>query len=140
MVRGKCSGPIAPSFTTTWSAVCEVWLHSVWSGRFVAAAVRLWSPTPLCDTLGCAHILREGFHRGLKAAAWSFGSSEHRRVVIDPRVSLCGLTFLTEFLASRVARFARCYMSISCHFRTLLPFTCSDDSFLLFARGSDPPL
>ena len=46
---------LAPSqhrcFATTWSAVCEVWLHSVWSGRFVAPAVRRWSPTPLCDTL-----------------------------------------------------------------------------------------
>ena len=53
---------------------------------------------------------------------------QHRRVVIDSRVSLCCLTLLTEIFASCAARFARCYMSLSCHFHTLLPFTCADDS------------
>ena len=61
--------------TTMSSDVCEVWLHSVWSGRCVAAAVRRWSPTPLCDTVDCVHSLSESFHRGLHATAWSFGSS-----------------------------------------------------------------
>ena len=28
------------------------------------------------------------------------------------------------------ARFARCFRSLSCHFHTLLPFTCADDSCL----------
>ena len=37
-------------------------------------------------------------------------------------------------------RFARCYMSFSCHFRTLLFFTCSDNRFLLLARGTNPRL
>ena len=44
----------------------RVWLHSVWSGRFVASAVRLWSPTPLCDTLNFVHLLSEGFQRGFR--------------------------------------------------------------------------
>ena len=34
-------------------------------GDFVAVAVRRWSPTPLCGSLGCVHLLSEGFHRGL---------------------------------------------------------------------------
>ena len=41
-------------------------LNAVWSGRFVASAFRRWSPTPLCDTLGCVHPLSDGFHRGLR--------------------------------------------------------------------------
>ena len=60
------------SVQQTWSAVCEVWLHSVWSVGFVAAAVRRWSPTPVCG-------LRHGVIR------WVV---RHRWVVIDPRVSL----------------------------------------------------
>ena len=55
---------------------------------------------------------------------------QHRWVVIDPGVFLCGLTFLTEIFASCAARFASCYTSLSCHFHTPLPFTCSDDSCL----------
>ena len=51
-------------------------------------------------------------------------SIQHRWVVTDPRISLCRLTSLTEILASCAARFALCYMSLSCHFDTLLPFTC----------------
>ena len=80
-------------------------------GEFVDSAVRRWSPTPLCDT--CHSVI-----------LWFV---QHRKTVIDSRVSLCRLTSLTEIFAS-CARFARCYMSLSCHFHTLLPFTCADDS------------
>ena len=55
---------------------------------------------------------------------------QHRWAAIDSRVSLCRLTSLTEICASSAARFARSYMSLSCHFHTLLPFTCADDSRL----------
>ena len=79
---------------------------------FVAFAVRRWPPTPLCDT--CHGVI-----------VW-FG--QHRWVVIGSRASLCRLTSLTEIFASCTARFARCCMSFSCHCRTLLPFTCADDS------------
>ena len=44
----------------------KVWLHSFWSGRFVASAVRRWSPTPLCETLGCVHSPSERIHRSLR--------------------------------------------------------------------------
>ena len=38
----------------------------VWSGRLVLpAAVRRWSPTPLCGTLRCVHPHNESLHRGL---------------------------------------------------------------------------
>ena len=43
---------------------------------------------------------------------------------------LCRLVSLTEIFASCAARFARCYLGLSCHFHTLLPFTCADDSCL----------
>ena len=49
-------------------------------------------------------------------------------MVIDPRVSLCRLTSLTEIFASCAARFARYFLSLSCHFHTFLPFTCADGS------------
>ena len=45
-------------------------------------------------------------------------------------LSLYRLTSLTEIFASCAARCARCYVSLSCHIQTLLPFTCADDSSL----------
>ena len=53
---------------------------------------------------------------------------QHCWAFIGSRVSLCRLTSLTEIFASCAGRFARCYISLSCHCRTLLVFTCSDDS------------
>ena len=100
-----------------WSVVCEVWLHSVWSGRFVASAVRRWSPTPLCDT--CHGVILWFFFRPTPL-------SGHRSSCL----SLCRLTTPTEIFASCAARFARCYVSLSCRFHTFLPCTCADDSCL----------
>ena len=75
---------------------------------------------PLCDALDCVHLHNEGLHRGLLSRRGLFGSS-HVAGRIDPHVSFCRLA-LTENL---------------CHFHTLLPFTCADDScvFLWHARG-----
>ena len=80
---------------------------------FVAAVVRRWSPTSLCDTLPRRDPLIRPTPLG-----------GHRSSCL----SLCRLTSLTEIVASCAARFARCNMSLSCHFHTLLPFTCADDS------------
>ena len=55
------------------------------------------------------------------------GGLQQRRVVVNPRVSLCCLTSLIEIFASNAERFARYNMSFSCRCRTLLAFTCSDD-------------
>ena len=55
---GKCSGSSSLQFGTTWSAVCEVWLLFLVFWRFVAAAVRRCSSTPLCDTPGCALVAK----------------------------------------------------------------------------------
>ena len=57
------------------------------------------------------------------------GFIQHRRVVIDPRVSLCRLTSLAEIF---------CFMC--CAFRTLLPFTCSDDFSLRLSCTRASPL
>ena len=75
--------------------------------------VRRWSPTPLCDTLP---------RRDPLIRPTSLGG--HRSSCL----SLCRLTSLTEIEASCAARFAHCNMSLSCHFHTLHPFTCADDS------------
>ena len=57
---------------------------------------------------------------------WFF---QHHWVVSDPRVC-------------RRERFARCYLSLSCHFHTLLAFTCADDSSLSLSctRAAFPTL
>ena len=58
-------------------------------------------------------------------------------VVLDPRVSLFSSS-VTEGRVSVSVSFAPCarsYMSLSCHFHTLLRFTCADDSSLVLARG-----
>ena len=98
---------------------------SFWSsGRFVAAAVRRWFPTPLrhhcvipravsilitkaCIPASCHGVVRR-FVR-------------HRWRVIDPRVSLSSGFFVS-----------------SCHCHTLLPFTCAHDSLSLSLLSSSP--
>ena len=76
---------------------------------FSVPAARRCSPIPLRDPLGCGHLHTKAF---IAASCHSvvLWFVQHRRVVIDPRVSL------TEIL---------------CHFRTLLPFACSHDSLSL---------
>ena len=62
MVRGRCPRSKGKQGTTTCSAVCEVWSDEVWSEKFF---VRQCSPVSLCDTLSCAHLHNEVFHRGI---------------------------------------------------------------------------
>ena len=104
MARGKCPRSTGKLFTTTCSAVCEVW-----SERFAAPAARRWSPLPLCDTVGCVHPRNEGFHRGLLSRRGPLGRPASLGVFLYRLVSL------TE---------NHC---LSCQCHTLLPFTCSDD-------------
>ena len=61
---------------------------SVSSGRFVAAAVRRWSPTPLCDTLGCVHPHNKGFHRNLLSRRGLFGVYFPSRVLMTFSLSV----------------------------------------------------
>ena len=42
LVRGRCPGSSAPQFAKTWSAVCEVCLHSVWWRREILCLCGSW--------------------------------------------------------------------------------------------------
>ena len=80
---------------------CDDWFLFLVFKRFVAAAIRRWSPTPPCDTLGSVHFLSEGFHRGLLSRRGPL-VRQRRWAFIDSCVSLCRLTSLTEVFASLV--------------------------------------
>ena len=88
---------------------------SFWSfGRFVAAAVRRWFPTPLrhhCVILWAVSTLITKAYIPASCHGVVRRFVRHRWRVIDPRVSLSSGFFLW-----------------SCHCHTLLPFTCAHDS------------
>ena len=108
MVRGECSGPQHRSLQQRGLLFVRSGFHSVWSGRFVATAVRRWSPTQLCGALGCVHLLSVRVFIAASGHGVILGFVQHRWAVIVSRVSLCRLTSLTGFL---------CFMC--CAFRTL---------------------
>ena len=91
---------------------------SFWSfGRFVAAAVLRWFPTPLrhhCMVLHAVSTLKTKAYIAASCHDVVRRFVRHRWRVIDPRVSLSSVFFLW-----------------SCHCRTLLPFTCAHDSLSL---------
>ena len=88
---------------------------SLWSfGRFVAAAVRRWFPTPLrhhCVILWAVSTLTTKAYIPASCHGVVRRFVRHRWRVIDPRVSLSSGFFLW-----------------SCHCHTLLPFPCAHDS------------
>ena len=79
-------------------------------------------PTPL---LGLRHFVTIGSRWGDSLPLRFVGGLQHHCVILFHGVVLLvrRLTSLTEVLASCAARFERCYMSLSCHFHALLPFT-----------------
>ena len=90
---------------------------SFWSfGRFVAAAVRRWFPTPLrhCVILWAVSTLITKANIPASCHGVVRRFVRHRWRVIDPRVSLSSGFFLW-----------------SCHCHTLLPFTCAHGLSLL---------
>ena len=74
----------ASQFRTTWTAVCKVWLHSVWSGRFVVAMIThttVWK-SGLCPPS------EWGFSSRSQVTTWFLGSS-----------NIAGWTYTQVFLS-----------------------------------------